>query len=145
MPYVPVPKDLTKVKTKVMFRLTRRQLICFSLAAAVGVPFYLLTRGAIGNDLAVFLMIALMLPFFFFALYEKDGQSFEKVLGQIIRVKFRYPAARPYQTNNLYAAMERHKNHEKEGKPFDQKQKTKRAAAKACGKRKKIQTGKGRH
>ena len=29
MPYVPVPKDLTKVKTKVAFNLTKRQLICF--------------------------------------------------------------------------------------------------------------------
>ena len=31
MPYVPVPKDLTKVKTKLAFNLTKRQLICFSL------------------------------------------------------------------------------------------------------------------
>ncbi len=37
MPYVPVPKDLTKVKTKLAFNLTKRQLICFSLAALVGV------------------------------------------------------------------------------------------------------------
>ena len=29
MPYVPVPKDLTKVKTKVALNLTARQLICF--------------------------------------------------------------------------------------------------------------------
>lgn len=29
MAYVPVPKDLTKVKTKVAFNLTKRQLICF--------------------------------------------------------------------------------------------------------------------
>lgn len=45
MPYVPVPKDLNTVKTKVAFNLTKRQLICFSLAAAVGVPAYFLTRG----------------------------------------------------------------------------------------------------
>mgnify|MGYP000382217383 CR=1 FL=1 len=47
MPYVPVPKDLTKVKTKLAFNLTKRQLICFSLAALVGLPVYFLTRGAI--------------------------------------------------------------------------------------------------
>ena len=29
MAYVNVPKDLTKVKTKVLFNLTKRQLICF--------------------------------------------------------------------------------------------------------------------
>ena len=57
MPYVPVPKDLTKVKTKLAFNLTKRQLICFSLAALVGLPVYFLTRGAIGNSAAVLLMI----------------------------------------------------------------------------------------
>ena len=30
MAFVPVPKDLNRVKTKVMFNLTKRQLICFS-------------------------------------------------------------------------------------------------------------------
>ena len=46
MPYVPVPKDLTKVKTKLAFNLTKRQLICFSLAGLVGLPVYFFTRGA---------------------------------------------------------------------------------------------------
>ena len=36
MAFVPVPKDLNRVKTKVMFNLTKRQLICFALAAAAG-------------------------------------------------------------------------------------------------------------
>lgn len=35
MAYVLVPKDLTQVKTKLVFNLTKRQLIFFSLAAAV--------------------------------------------------------------------------------------------------------------
>ena len=45
MPYVSIPKDLTKVKTKVVLNLTRRQLVCFGSAAAIGVPTYFLTRG----------------------------------------------------------------------------------------------------
>ena len=32
MAYVPIPKDLKKVKTKVAFNLTKRQLIGFTLA-----------------------------------------------------------------------------------------------------------------
>ena len=64
MPFVPVPKDLTKVKTKVAFNLTRRQLVCFGGGALVGIPTYLLTRGSIGNDTSALLMIGLMLPFF---------------------------------------------------------------------------------
>ncbi|RHS42716.1 PrgI family protein, partial [Blautia sp. AM47-4] len=30
MAYVPVPKDLSKIKTKLAFNLTKRQLVCFS-------------------------------------------------------------------------------------------------------------------
>jgi hypothetical protein len=101
MPFVPVPKDLTKVKTKIALNLTKRQLICFSVAAAVGLPAYLLTKGTIGGSAAVLLMIGLMLPFFFLAMFEKDGQPAEKILRNFIRAKF-WPGTRPYRTENLY-------------------------------------------
>ena len=88
MPYVNVPNDLSKIKTKIAFNLTRRQLICFGGAAAVGIPVYLLTRHALGGTGAMFLMIAIMLPAFFMAMYERDGLPFEKVARNIIRAKF---------------------------------------------------------
>jgi hypothetical protein len=106
MPFVPVPKDLTKVKTKVALNLTKRQLICFSIAGAIGIPTYLLSRTAIGTDAAVFLMIGLMLPFFFFAMYEKDGQPAEKVARNFLRAKL-WPGVRPYKTENLYRYLEK--------------------------------------
>ena len=106
MPYVPVPKDLNTVKTKVAFNLTKRQLICFSLAAAVGVPIYFLTRGILGTTGAVFLSLAAALPFFFFAMYEKNGQPLEKILKNYITTKYRKPQVRPYVTNNIYSAIE---------------------------------------
>ena len=81
MAYVPVPKDLTKVKTKVALNLTKRQLIFFSLAAVVGIPFYLVMRKPIGSSIAAILMVTIMLPFFFMAMYEKDGLPFEKVVA----------------------------------------------------------------
>ena len=46
MAYVPVPKDLTKVKTKVALNLTKRQLIFFSLAAVVGLSLIHIFTGA---------------------------------------------------------------------------------------------------
>jgi hypothetical protein len=101
MAFVPVPKDLNRVKTKVALNLTKRQLICFSIAAAVGVPTYLLSKGSIGNSAAVLVMIAVMMPFFFFAMYEKDGQPAEKILRNMLRHRL-WPGARPYKTNNLY-------------------------------------------
>ena len=106
MPYVPVPKDLTKVKTKLAFNLTKRQLICFSLAALVGLPVYFLTRGTIGNSAAVLLMIGLMMPFFFFAMYERDGQPAEKLLKARMRHKL-WPRQRPYRTENLYRTLDK--------------------------------------
>ena len=107
MPYVPVPKDLNTVKTKVAFNLTKRQLICFSLAAAVGVPIYFLTRGILGTTGAVFLLLAAALPFFFFAMDEKNGQPLEKILKNYITTKYRKPQVRPYVTNNIYSAIEK--------------------------------------
>ena len=123
MPYVPVPKDLTKVKTKLAFNLTKRQLICFSLAALVGLPVYFLTRGAIGNSAAVLLMIGLMMPFFFFAMYERDGLPLEKVLKNIIRTRFLYPRVRPYKTENFYALL----GARKEAQPIAKQQKGRKA------------------
>lgn len=103
MPYVNVPNDLSKIKTKLALNLTKRQLICFGSAAAVGIPVYLLTRNAIGNTVAMFLMIALMLPAFLLAMYERDGLPFEKVVRNILRARFTRPGVRPYRTENIYA------------------------------------------
>ena len=103
MPYVNVPNDLSKIKTKIAFNLTKRQLICFGAGAAIGVPTYLLPRQAIGNTGALFAMLAIMLPAFLLAMYEKDGLPLEKVVKNIIRARFLRPGIRPYQTQNIYA------------------------------------------
>ena len=114
MAYVPVPKDLTKVKTKVMFNLTKRQLICFTGGALIGVPLFFLLKDSAGTSLASVVMIAVMLPCFLFAMYEKHGQPLEVVAKHIIQTKFIAPKERPYQTENLYAVLERQRKLEKE-------------------------------
>ena len=103
MAYVNVPNDLSKIKTKLAFNLTKRQLICFGAAAEAGVPLYLLTRGALGNSAALLLMLAVMLPAFLLAMYERDGLPLEKVLYHIIRAKYLRPGVRLYRTENIYA------------------------------------------
>ena len=107
MAYVNVPNDLSKIKTKLAFNLTKRQLVCFGAAAVVGVPLYLLTRGALGNTAALFLMLAVMLPAFLLAMYERDGLPLEKVLYHILRAKYLRPGVRPYRTGNIYAPFVR--------------------------------------
>lgn len=107
MAFVSVPKDLTKVKNKVVLNLTKRQIICLTIAAAIGLPFYFLTRGAIGTSNAATGMVLLMLPAFLFAMYEKDGLPLEKILWNMITVKFLNPAIRRYEVENLYEMQER--------------------------------------
>ncbi len=107
MAYVQVPKDLTKVKTKVMFNLTKRQLICFGLGGVTAIPIYFLTRGILGNTMAAMAMIFIAMPFFMFAIYEKDGRPLEKILMNMVQVKFKRPGIRPYQTDNFYAAIQK--------------------------------------
>lgn len=107
MAYVPVPKDLTKVKTKVMFNLTKRQLVCFGGGALLGVPLFFLLKGPAGTSTAAMCMVIIMLPFFLLAMYEKNGQPLEIIIGNILRVCFLRPKVRPYQTDNFYAVLAR--------------------------------------
>ena len=80
----------------------KRQLICLSAAAAIGLPFYFLTRELIGTTNAATGMVLLMLPAFLFAMYEKDGLPLEKILWNIVTVKFLKPAIRRYEVENFY-------------------------------------------
>ena len=114
MAYVPVPKDLNAVKTKVMFNLTKRQLICFGSGAAVGVPLFFLCKSFMNTSVAAIIMIIVMLPFMLMAMYEKNGQPLEKIVRNIVQVCFLRPKQRPYQTNNFYSVLERQEKLDKE-------------------------------
>ena len=101
MAYVTIPKDLSRIQSKVLFGLTKRQVICFGAAALC--------------------MILVMLPFFLFAMYEKNGQPLEVFLGHLIQNKFIRPKVRIYQTNNLYSALVRQSRLEQEVKRIARK------------------------
>ena len=105
--YVTIPKDLSRVQSKVLFGLTKRQVICFGSAAIIGVPLFFLTKEALGTTTAALCMILVMLPFFLFAMYQRNGQPLEVFLGHLIENKFIRPKVRIYQTNNLYSALVR--------------------------------------
>jgi len=114
MAYVSVPKDLSTVKTKVVFNLTKRQLICFSAALAVGLPVFFLTKDSTGTSSSTLMMIFTMLPLFMLAIYEKHGQPLEVILKHYIEVRFLKPKQRPYKTNNFYALLIRQDQLDKE-------------------------------
>ena len=102
--YISVPRDLTKVKSKVAFNLTKRQLICFGTAALIGVPLFFVLRDSGGNTAATLGMMAVMLRRSSRYVRE-NGQPLEKVLSHYVQARFLRPKIRPYQTNNYYALL----------------------------------------
>ena len=128
MAYVPVPKDLNAVKTKVMFNLTKRQILCFGGGALIGVPLFFLLKGSIGSSAAALCMMLVMLPFFLLAMYEKNGQPLEKIVRNIVQVCFLRPKQRPYRTNNFYDLLNRQDILDKEVYAIVHKQKPRKKA-----------------
>ena len=105
--FISVPRDLSKVKTKVFMNLTKRQLICFGAGALIGVPLFFVLKSTGNISFAAMGMIVVMMPMFFLAMYEKDGLSLEKILWNIINVKFLKPSIRRYEVENLYEMQEK--------------------------------------
>ena len=128
MAYVPVPKDLNAVKTKVMFNLTKRQILCFGGGALIGVPLFFLLKGHIGSSAAALCMMLVMLPFFLLAMSEKNGQPPEKLIRNIVQVCFLRPKQRPYRTNNFYDLLNRQDILDKEVYAIVHKQKPRKKA-----------------
>ena len=125
--YISVPRDLTRVKSKVLFGLTKRQLVCFGTGALIGVPVYFFVRAEGNLSLAALAMIVIMLPFFFFGLYERNGQPPEVVARHFYQARFVRPKVRPYQTNNYYAALLRQADAQEEVTRIVQKAKRRKA------------------
>ena len=126
MAYVPVPKDLTKVKTKVFFGLTKRQLLCFGGGALIGVPLFFLLKDYAGTSVAAFCMVLVMLPAFLLAMYERNGQYLETIVRNMLSVFFIRPRQRKYETNNFYIVLEKQHQLDKEVYRIVQKDKTQR-------------------
>ena len=112
--YISVPRDLTKVKSKIIFNLTKRQLGCFLVAAFIGIPSFFLIKSMAPTNVAIMCMMIVMMPIFFFALYEKNGRPLEVYLGHFIEAVFVRPKKRPYKTDNYYSALERTARAERE-------------------------------
>ena len=112
--YIPAPRDLTRVKTKIFLNLTKRQLICFGTAALIGVPSFFFIKHLGSTSLAAMCMIVIMIPMFLLAMYERDGQPLEVIAKQFIEAKFIRPKIRPYQTDNYYEVLKRAAEAERE-------------------------------
>ena len=82
MAYVSVPKDLTRVKSKVIFNLTKRQIVCFGGGALIGVPLFFWLRPGLGSSPAAICMMLTMLPFLLLGLYQDMERRYSKQTGR---------------------------------------------------------------
>ena len=121
MAFVPIPKDLAQVKTKVIFNLTKRQIICFGGGILIGLPLFFILKTVLPSSAAAIIMILVMLPCFLFGMYEHNGQPLEKILHYYIQSRFVRPKKRPYRAENIYAALQQQAQLEKEVKRIVQK------------------------
>ena len=112
--YIAVPRDLTKVKSKVFFNLTKRQLICFGCAVSIGVPAFFLLKQVVSSSTSTFLMMAIMMPFFLLAMYERNGQHLEVRMRHFVESAFLRSKKRLYKTNNPYKVLQQRIETEKE-------------------------------
>lgn len=98
MAYVTIPKDLSKVQSKVLFGLTKRQVICFGAAAVIGVPLFFLTKEALGTTTAALCMILVMLPFSCSPCTSATGSPWRCSWGTLFRTSLsaqRHGSTRP--------------------------------------------------
>ena len=109
--YVSVPVDVNRIKSKILFNLTKRQILCFGCGIVVGVPLYFLCKDTLGSSAAVMVMMLTMLSAFLFAMYEKNGQTLEARLRHIYDSMYRRPKKR------LYKIMEENKEVQKREAP----------------------------
>ena len=101
-----IPRDFTRVKEKIIFNLSKRQLVCFGLAASIGIPSYFLLKSIAGPTAAMLGMVAIMIPMFLFAMYEKLGQPLEVLVKNFVRTKFFRTRVRLYREKELKATEE---------------------------------------
>lgn len=114
MKQIQTPKDLNHVKTKMALGLTKRQLIFFGIAGIVGFPLYLALHKILPTDLSALVMMMAVFPFFFLAMYEKDGKPPEELLKDIYRQKFLSKGIRRYRSENIYETLEKKEQIRKE-------------------------------
>lgn len=105
---VSIPKDLKKVKSKLFFGLTKRQIIGFGIALLIALPLFLLLKDfSIDTAMLVFFLAAF--PFIFGTIYTKNGLVSETWIKLFIEYKYLNSQNRYFKVSkkNLKVAIER--------------------------------------
>ena len=114
MAYVPVPKDLSKVKTKSSVQPYPNGRLYVLRRLSCSACRFLSAQRQHRHKPCVYGYDCRHAALFMLAMYEKHGQPLEVVVKNIIQTKFIAPKERPYRTDNFYSVLERQRKLEKE-------------------------------
>ena len=93
---VRIPADVHEHKSKVIAGLSLRQLIAIGGALVVGVPVGVYGYGKISNDLLLWLVILIVVPFAGYGFLHFKGMVFEEFVKVLFRFYF-LPQKRVYE------------------------------------------------
>ncbi|MDF9530640.1 PrgI family protein [Bacillus cereus] len=111
---VSIPKDLKTIKSKLFFGLTKRQLIGFSIALAIGLPVFFLLKSY-SVDIALYGLFFTACPAIFATIFTKDGMPAETWIKLYLEYKYLNPQKRYFKVSkrNVKVAAERNMMNEK--------------------------------
>lgn len=104
--YVQIPKDLREIKQKFILGLTKRQLICFSIGLAMGLPVFWLTKNFLGLSGGIAAMGIIAAPAILCGIYKKNGIFLERQIKNMIKY-FKSPRIRTFRNVNNFECIER--------------------------------------
>lgn len=111
---VSIPKELKTIKSKLFFGLTKRQLIGFSIALAIGLPVFFLLKS-FSLDVALYGLFFTACPAIFATIFTKDGMPAETWIKLYLEYKYLNPQKRYFKVSkrNVKVAAERNMMNEK--------------------------------
>lgn len=111
---VSIPKELKTIKSKLFFGLTKRQLIGFSIALAIGLPVFFLLKS-FSVDVALYGLFLTACPAIFATIFTKDGMPAETWIKLYLEYKYLNPQKRYFKVSkrNVNVAAERNMMNEK--------------------------------
>lgn len=146
MAYINMTKDFSEVKRTISgIGLTKRQLMAFGVALALGIPTFLIFKNAFHNiSASILIMAVVIIPVCLALLYKKDGAFIETRIQYWYETHHIRNTDRPYQTDNLYDLMEEEKRIKEEVEKivFRGKSEQQIRQIKASGKMQEVKIGK---
>lgn len=117
--FVKIPKDLSQIRQKFMFGLTKRQIICFGIGALIGFPAFYIFNSLLGLQAGCLALGIGAGPAIFCGLYKKNGMHLE-VVAKLMVAFFRKPKERTYQSENAFEMLERQIEYDRLKKILDE-------------------------